>query len=157
MEFDGASGKPRPWLQTRSNEREARFSPDGRWVAYVSDQTGRFEVWVRAYNQAGGPIGISSDGGHEPAWSRDGRTIFYLAGTKMMAAKFDGSGTPASAAPPRVVFEGGFLPYNAMRRRPYDVLPDGRIVVLQRVRPVVPESIVVVLNALPGLPNRTSH
>ncbi len=72
MELDGKSAKSRPWLQTRSNEREARFSPDGRWVVVRSDQTGRFEVWVRAYDQAGGPTRISSDGGHEPTWSHDG-------------------------------------------------------------------------------------
>ena len=154
MELDAKSGKTRPWLQTRSNEREARFSPDGRWVAYASDQDGRFQVWVRASDQSGGAIRISSDGGHEPAWSHDGHTIFYLAGPKMMAAKFDGSGTRASAAPPRTLFEGGFLPYNAIRRRPYDVLPDGRFVVIQRVRPVVRESIVIVLNALPAVPHK---
>ncbi|HEX7793368.1 MAG TPA: protein kinase, partial [Vicinamibacterales bacterium] len=148
LAFDPASKKSSPWLQTTFNEGEARFSPDGRWVAYVSDQTGRFEVWVRPYGTTGSPVRVSSDGGHEPAWSRDGRTIFYHAGSKLMAAGFQVSPAGGAAGPPRVLFDGGFLPYNIIYRRTYDVLPDGNFVVVQHVRPTVPESIVVVLNAL---------
>jgi eukaryotic-like serine/threonine-protein kinase len=148
LEFDLASKKSGPWLQTSFNEGEARFSPDGRWVAYVSDQTGRFEVWARPYGTTGSPVRVSSDGGHEPAWSHDGRTIFYHAGSKMMAATFQVSPAGGAAGHPRVLFDGGFLPYNIIYRRTYDVLPDGNFVVIQRARPVVPESIVVVLNAL---------
>jgi len=148
MAFDPASKKSSPWLQTNFNEGEARFSPDGRWVAYVSDQTGRFEVWARPYGTTGSPVRVSSDGGHEPAWSHDGRTIFYHAGSKMMAASFQVSPAGGAASPPRVLFDGGFLPYNIIYRRTYDVLPDGNFVVIQHVRPFVPESIVVVLNGL---------
>jgi len=66
----------------------------------------------------------------------------------MMAAGFQVTSGVATAGPPRMLFDGGFQPYNAAYRRTYDVLPDGKFVVIQRVRPVVPESIVVVLNAL---------
>ena len=148
MAFDPSSKKSEPWLQTNFNEGEARFSPDGRWVAYVSDQTGRFEVWVRPYGTTGPPVRVSSNSGHEPTWSHDGRTIFYQEGSRMMAASFQPAPGGAAAGPPRMLFEGGFQPYNAVYRRTYDVLPDGKFVVIQRVRPIVPESIVVVLNAL---------
>jgi serine/threonine-protein kinase len=148
LAFDPASKKSRPWLQTTFNEGEARFSPDGRWVAYVSDQTGRFEVWARPYGTTGSPVRVSSAGGHEPAWSHDGRMIFYHAGSKMMAASFQVSPAGSAAGPPRVLFDGGFLPYNIIYRRTYDVLPDGKFVVIQHVRPVEPVPIVVVLNAL---------
>jgi len=106
-------------------------------------------VWARPYGTNGSPVRISSDGGHEPAWSRDGRTIFYHAGSKMMAASFQLSPTGGVAGPPRILFDGGFLPYNIIYRRTYDVLPDGNFVVIQRIRPIVPESIV--LNALKPL------
>jgi eukaryotic-like serine/threonine-protein kinase len=156
MAFDATSKKSEPWLQTNFNEGEARFSPDGRWVAYVSDQTGRFEVWVRPYGITGPPVRVSSNGGHEPTWAHDGRTVFYQEGSKMMAAGFQVTGSVATAGPPRKLFEGGFQPYNAAYRRTYDVLPNGNFVVVQRVRPVVPESIVVVLNALRPLTRNPS-
>ena len=66
----------------------------------------------------------------------------------MMAASFQVAATVATAGRPRMMFDGGFQSYNAAYRRTYDVLPDGKFVVIQRVRPIVPESIVVVLNAL---------
>jgi eukaryotic-like serine/threonine-protein kinase len=157
MTFDPASKKSLPWLQTSFNEGEARFSPDGRWVAYVSDQTGRFEVWARPYGITGSPVRVSSDGGHEPAWSRDGRTIFYHAGSKMMAAGFQVSSAGAAAGLPHVLFDGGFPDYNIIYRRTYDVLPDGNFVVIQRARPVVSASIVVELNALRPLTMNASQ
>jgi Tol biopolymer transport system component len=155
MTFDPISKTSEPWLQTNFNEGEARFSPDGRWVAYVSDQTGRLEVWVRPYGATGPPVRVSSNGGHEPTWSHDGRTIFYQEGSRMMAASFQVASGVATAGHPRMVFDGGFQSYNAAYRQTYDVLPDGKFVVIQRVRPFVPESIVVVLNAL--RPLRTSQ
>jgi serine/threonine-protein kinase len=153
MEFDLSGKKSQPWLQTNFNEGEARFSPDGRWVAYVSDQTGRSEVWARPYGATGSPVRVSSSGGHEPTWARDGHTIFYQEGSRMMAAGFQAAAGVATAGAPRMLFDGGFGPYNVIVRRTYDVLPDGKFIVIQRVRPVVPESIVVVLNALRPLTN----
>ena len=75
----------------------------------------------------------------------------------MMAASFQVAANGAIAGPPRMLFDGGFRPYNVITRRTYDVLPDGKFVVIQRVRPVVPESIVVVLNALRPLTKSTRN
>jgi Tol biopolymer transport system component len=76
---------PHPFVQTRFREGGAVFSPDGRWLAYVSDESGRDEVHVRAFPGPGAKWQISSDGGIESAWPRDGHEIFYRRGDAMMA------------------------------------------------------------------------
>jgi serine/threonine-protein kinase len=137
----------RPWLQTPSNEAEARISPSGRWVAYVSDQTGRAEVWVRAFDGSGAPVRVSADGGHEPRWSAREKTIYFANGTRMMAADISLSPT-ITASPPRQLFEGGFIPYNSTHRRTFDVTPDDRLLVVQTDAVEPNQPLVVLLNAL---------
>jgi serine/threonine-protein kinase len=143
--FDRASGGSRAWLQTSFSEAEARFSPDGKVVAFASDQTGRYEVWIRPF--AGGTaIRVSSDGGHEPQWSHDGRQLFFQNAGKIMASAVTRL-PELGAAPPRLVFDGGFVPYNTTWRRTFGVLPDGRFVVFQPL-PEQRLSLVVVMHAL---------
>ena len=79
-----ASG-PTPFLVTPYNERAAHFSPDGRWLAYVSDESGRDEVYVRPYPGPGSLTPISTEGGAAPVWSPTGAELFYRQGTRMMA------------------------------------------------------------------------
>lgn len=67
-----------PFLQTKFNEAEAKFSPDGRWVAYSSDESGRPEVYVQPFPGPGGKWQISTDGGGAPEWARNGRELFYV-------------------------------------------------------------------------------
>ncbi len=76
----------RPFLVTDRNERGIALSPDGRWLAYVSDESGQDEVYVRPVPGPGGKRQVSIDGGQEPAWSHDGRELFYRGGTHFMAA-----------------------------------------------------------------------
>ena len=76
---------PRPYIQTPFNENEGMLSPDGRWVAYMSDETGRNEIYVRAYAAPGGKKRISIDGGTAPAWNTNGRELFYHTGDALMA------------------------------------------------------------------------
>jgi Tol biopolymer transport system component len=77
--LDGSGpAQPRPFLQTESNERAAMFSPDGKWVAYVSDESGQPEVYVLPYPGPGGKQQISSGGGLLVRWRRDGRELFYM-------------------------------------------------------------------------------
>ena len=67
------------------NESAPRFSPDGRWLAYVSDESGRYEIYVQPYPGPGGKWQISTEGGTEPVWNPNGRELFYRSGNKMMA------------------------------------------------------------------------
>ena len=96
--------KPSLFLKTPFNEQWARISPDGRWVAYQSDQSGRDEVYVQAVSGAGGKWQISSAGGARPWWRRDGREIFYRASDQTLMAvpvsageSFD-AGTPSGCS-----------------------------------------------------------
>jgi serine/threonine-protein kinase len=144
----GISGdkKPRPWLQTEFDEDEASFSPDGRWVSYVSDQTGRAEVWVRPFPGPGAPVRVSPDGGREPLWSRNGAELFYQSGRKLMTAELASKEPELRFKMPRVLFEGGFVPYEANVGRTYDVAPDGRFLMIQEDQRLPSASLVVVQN-----------
>jgi hypothetical protein len=75
-----------PWLVTPFAEGEARFSPDGRWVAYTSDQTGRSEIWVRPFPGPGAPVRVSADGGQDPVWSHGGKELFFRSSMKILSA-----------------------------------------------------------------------
>jgi serine/threonine protein kinase len=76
-EFSMKDRKLKPFLNTRFNESEATFSPDGRWVAYQSDETGRTEVYIRAYPGDGVKQQVSIDGGRDPQWAANGRELFF--------------------------------------------------------------------------------
>jgi Tol biopolymer transport system component len=83
---DGTFEPPSVWLQTPFNKPSAVFSPEGQYVAYLSDESGRYEVYVRPAGGGGGKWQISTAGGRNPRWSRDGREIFYAQGESLMAA-----------------------------------------------------------------------
>jgi len=129
--------QPHPFLQTPANEYGPKFSPDGHWLAYGSDESGRHEIYVRPFPGPGGKWQISTDGGFEPVWSQNGRELFYRNGDKMMAATVETTPTFA-VSKPRVLFEEhfekGVFPFEAN----YDVSPDGHKFLL--VRPIEHES-----------------
>jgi serine/threonine protein kinase len=115
---------PVPLVQTAFNERAARISPDARWMAYVSDESGRSEVYVQSYPRPGAKFQVSIDGGREPVWSPRGNELFYRSGERMISVEVTTS--PAfSAGTPKVVFE---RPYAPSRRgdAAYDVSADGQ-------------------------------
>jgi eukaryotic-like serine/threonine-protein kinase len=116
---------PRPFLRTPSNEIAATFSPSGHWLAYVSDESGRDEVYVRAYPGPGGKWQISTEGGDEPLWARSGRELFYRNGHKMMAVIVELEPTFA-AAKPKCLFEGRYETTSYAYLPNYDISPDGR-------------------------------
>ena len=84
----GESGdrKPFPYLQTEFDERHGRFSPDGRWVAYTSNESGRDEVYVQSFPVPGAKFPISAGGGMEPQWRKDGTELFYISEDRTLMA-----------------------------------------------------------------------
>lgn len=123
----------RTFLNTSFWEKQATFSPNGRWLAYVSDESGEFEVYMRPFPGPGPRFPISSGGGEEPAWSRSGRELFYRSGGRMMSVSI--SETPEfSASRPQVLFEGLYH-YADLPTRTYDVGPDGRFVMVTEPEP----------------------
>ena len=120
----GQVRKAQPFLQTPFNESVPAFSPDGHWLAYISDESGRYEIYVQPYPGPGGKWQISTDGGTEPVWNRNGRELFYRSGNKMMAV--DIATKPSFAAgKPRMLFEGPYRPTGTTIQN-YDVSPDGQ-------------------------------
>jgi Tol biopolymer transport system component len=115
--------KPRPLLQTPFDESGATFSPNGRWVAYTSNQSGRFEIYVQAFPEGGAKWQISSDGGAEPVWARNGRELFFRSGDKMLVVDVI-TDSSFHAGTPRVLFKGRYESYSLTTS--YDVAADGR-------------------------------
>ena len=119
---------PRPLEQHRAGEGfHAALSPDGRWLAYVSSVTGQREIWVRAYPGPGAPARVSPNGGSEPEWAGDGRTLYYVEGRALMAVPVDTSTGFEFGAPVRL-FEGDFRQF--LQPPSYDVSADGRFVTI---------------------------
>jgi serine/threonine-protein kinase len=117
-------GEPQAFLSTSSNERSPMFSPDGRFIAYVSDESGRDEVYVRSYPAGDEKWSISTDGGTEPQWSPNGRELFYRNGYKMMAVSVD-LGATLSAERPSLLFEAAYT-VDGAGHPAYDVSNDGQ-------------------------------
>ncbi len=143
LSLQGAERKVRPFLQTRFNESYGEFSPDGRWVVYVSNESGRNEVYVQPYPGPGPRRLVSTEGGTAPAWSRDGRELFYTTAqstggqaslTKMMVVPVALRPT-FTAGTPRMLFQGRYGSTAFLRG--YDVSPDGQrfLMVQQKERP----------------------
>jgi len=116
--------KAQPFLRTPSNESVPEFSPDGRWLAYVSNESGHNEIYVQSYPRPGGKWQISTEGGREPVWNPNGRELFYRSGDKMMAVELRMQ-PGFSADKPKVLFEGQYLPTPGQSPN-YDVSPDGQ-------------------------------
>ena len=113
-----------PFLQTPATETVPSFSPDGHWLAYVSDESGQYEVYVQPYPGPGGKYQISEGGGIEPVWNPNGKELFFREGDKMMAV--DITTQPGfSAGKPRMLFQGNYLPTPDTFPN-YDVSPDGQ-------------------------------
>jgi eukaryotic-like serine/threonine-protein kinase len=117
---------PHPYLQTRFNESEGMFSPDGQWVAYRSDETGRNEVYVQAYPIPGGKKRVSIDGGTAPLWNPNGRELIYHTGDALMAVSVSRDGQGLRMDAPELLFL-----HQRDRRVPglgtdFSIAPDGQ-------------------------------
>jgi serine/threonine-protein kinase len=140
-------GKASSLLAGQYNEHSPMFSPDGRWLAYVSDESGEEEVYVRRYPGPAGSQLISVDGGREPVWSRDGRELFYRRGDLLMVVPVESTNTILTTRPPQVLFKEQYSLFGrGSGLVGYDVAPDGqRFVMLQHPDPASSQ-INVVLN-----------
>lgn len=123
-------GETKSIVQTRADERAPIVSPDDRWLAYLSDETGRYELYVVGLSPPSPPRQLSSDGATEPAWAKDGSKLYYRTGRSIMQVVFRaGSAVGASER----VFEGPFDPdpfFNAN----YDLAADGRLLMVESPR-----------------------
>ncbi len=109
-----ANAKALPWLATRFDESAANFSPDGRWIAYVSNQSGRFEVYVRSYPGGAHNRQVSFEGGTDPRWRGDGRELFYRHQDSVLVGRDDRWRRTAVLASPRSV--QGPVPHRKLGR-----------------------------------------
>ena len=141
--------KPFPFLRTPFNESQGQFSPDGRWIAYVSNDSGPSQVYVAPFPGRGGKAQVSTGGGTSPRWRHDGKELFYVAADlKLMAAVVNGQ---------RAGFEVGTVqPLFAVRpplfRSFYDASLDGqRFLVNNLPEQTTASPITVVLNWTAGL------
>jgi Tol biopolymer transport system component len=123
------SGEARPFANSRFKEEQARFSPDGKWLAYVSNESGRDEVYVQPADADGARVQISVDGGHSPLWAPGGRELFFVEGASMMSVSLDLRPSPPDVGRPQELFEG---PYVWERAGNFDITPDGTRLVLVR-------------------------
>jgi Tol biopolymer transport system component len=128
----GGDGELKPLLTSQFNEYRPALSPDGRWLAYESDETGQNEIYVRPFpDVGGGKWQVSSGGGREPKWGRDGRSIFYLGPISLMEAAI-GDGAPFTYDTPRALVDLDAYAFNVLPPRNYDVAPDGQRVLLMK-------------------------
>lgn len=114
---------PLSFVSSRFEEGEARFSHDGRWLAYQSDESGQPEIYVRSFPGPGGKRQISVDGGTQPRWRRDGRELYFRRGEAVMAVAVSKGGQFAAAVP-RVLFEGPAAD-KSLEVSTWDALPEG--------------------------------
>jgi len=139
--------KPFPVLQTEFSETEARVSPNGGWLAYSSNESGRTEVYVRSFPATGTKRPISPGGGSEPVWRRDGKELFYLTDDGALMSVAVTSGTTFEAGAPQLLFRAPIQRGLGFGRFSYAASADGRrFLVNARVGELTPPAVTVVVN-----------
>ena len=147
-ERSGASRKPFPFARESYEERYAKFSPDGHWVAYVSNQSRRNEIYVAPFPGPGGKRQVSLEGGDYPRWRRDGKEIFYLSPDgHLMATEVTAKAAAIEIGATHTLFN---LPTSHQYQ--YEVMPDGqRFLAAIASEGAAPTPITVVQNWRAGL------
>jgi serine/threonine protein kinase len=138
--LDAQSQHAAVFRQTAADEDHPQISPDGAWLAYQSNETGRYEVYVEAFPAGGRRVKISLDGGTEPLWCEADRTLLYRSGSRLMSVRFGGQGELPTRDKPVLVLEGSFVHYSAFGTPAYAVSPDGRYFYFVRQVPAPPSA-----------------
>ncbi|MEI6667506.1 MAG: protein kinase [Acidobacteriota bacterium] len=120
-----ASRRVRVWLKSQFSEGAPALSPDGRWLAYASDESGRWEVYVAPIDDRDRRVQISSGGGHQVRWHPNGRELFYTNGTRLMSVTVQGAPAGVRPGQPALVFEGGPYYVELGGGPVFTVAPDG--------------------------------
>ena len=134
-------GSTRPFLHTSFDELHAQISPDGRWIAYTSNESGDSEVYVQPFPAGGSPQKVSLRGGAQPRWRRtDRRELFYLSTdhTMMVVEVRPAADLRAAFSKPTPLFDVELIDELIERRNHYDVSEDGQRFLVSSKRPVQP-------------------
>jgi serine/threonine protein kinase/Tol biopolymer transport system component len=152
LSLDG-NGKVQPFLQATFNQFQAQFSPDGHWVVYASNESGRDELYVQPFPGPGGKWMISTDGGNYARWARNGREILFRNADKMMSVPVETQPT-FKAGTPRMLFQGG----SYLGVENYDVAPDGQhfLMIKEKEAPASSKELNVILHWTDELKRRVS-
>ena len=146
--------KPYPVVQTNFDERDAQFSPDGKWIAYQSNESGRFEIYIQPFPGPGSKLQVSTNGGAQVRWGPHGKELFYIAlDARLMAVPIRLASNPQTAEPgsPTPLFAtrvDGALQGNFMQQ--YDVSSDGLRFLMNTITEEAASPITVILNWNPG-------
>ena len=139
-------GQSIPYLNTPFNERSARLSRDSRWLAYLSDESGKYEIYVQSFPEPGKKLRVSTSGGAQPMWSKDGRELYYLSpDRKLMAASIQISSSSLEILDRQVLF-GAPQVIDETNRRQYAVLDNGERFIFNTPLENNPRSITVIKN-----------
>ncbi|MGE5325739.1 MAG: protein kinase domain-containing protein [Deltaproteobacteria bacterium] len=143
--------KPFPYLQTQFNEVSGTFSPDGKWVAFESDESGTFEVYISPFPGGGAKWQVSQGGGVQPVWKSDGNALFYIApGSKLMEAGVKTAGSAVQIGTPQALFQQQMVRSDAYGRA-FSVTKDGKKFLVNRSGENVTIPLTLVANWTSGL------
>ena len=147
-----AGGEPTRFLTSKGSESNGQISPDGKWVAYASDESGVWEIYVTSFPGAAGKWQVSRGGGTEPRWRGDGKEVFYIAPSGMlMAVEVNGESIFATGTPAPLFQIHGRAPISSTDVFTYDVAKDGkRFLVNRYVKPEHVPPLTILLNAAAG-------
>ena len=125
-------------IQTPAREMNAELSPDGRWLVYQSDESGRDEIYIRPFpNVSAGKTQVSTNGGTRPLWARSGRELFYESGGALMRVAVT-TGAALTVTPPEKLFGGPYV-YGLLEHM-YDITPDGQRFLMLKEAPPPPDA-----------------
>jgi Tol biopolymer transport system component len=144
-----AGGEPTRFLTSKGSETNGQISPDGKWVAYASDESGNWEIYVTSFRGAAGKWQVSRGGGTEPRWRGDGKEVFYIAPSGMLTAVPVNSDSVFATGTPVPLFQiYGRAPISSTDVFTYDVVKDGkRFLVNRYVKPEHVPPLTILLNA----------